>query len=319
MSNDAVLSHLDSLFLAQERRTIQPSQRVGTFSIGGVSCSVDCPFPEWKATMEAEHAPVSHGWDKRLRQLREFRSSSQADFRTRVYRDSGIRPHAQALFAAMQPSAPGRELRTLWHDGTCYIVQVGLLGRYRAQARDLDVIVPTVRNFNSVESSMKFVVAEMVAENGGFLLHAAGLCHGDQGLVFYGPSGSGKSTIATLAQAQHLLSDETLIVRPAAGRWSCYGTPFSGSSGLPGENYRGDLLAFVRLLKAPDFRLERSTSAAVLSSLLRCVVVLDDAESYKSLVSRNGLAAAASIPIYELRFRPEAQVWPYVLGEMGLA
>jgi hypothetical protein len=319
MPNDAVLNRLESLFLAQERRTVQPSQRVGTFSIGGISCSIDCPFPEWKATMDAAHAPVSHGWDKRLRQLREFRSSSRQDFKTRVYRDPGIRRQAHALFDAMPPSAPGRELRTLWHDGTCHIVQVGLLGRYRSQARELDVVVPTVRNFNSVESSVKFVTAELVAERGGFLLHAAGLCDGDQGIAFYGPSGSGKSTIATLARAQHLLSDETLIVRPEAGRWSCYGTPFSGSSGLPGENHRCDLRALVRLLKAPDFKLERSISSGVLSSLMRCVVVLDDAAYYKNLVSRNCLAAAASIPIYELKFRPESQVWPFVRGEMGLA
>lgn len=70
-----------------------------------------------------------------------------------------------------------------------------------------------------------------LSQDGGLLLHAAGLMFNQQGFVFTGPSGAGKSTIAELfaRRGAVVLSDERIILRRHGQTFSLYGTPWVGS------------------------------------------------------------------------------------------
>lgn len=78
---------------------------------------------------------------------------------------------------------------------------------------------------------LEVCLLSVLAREGGFLLHASGLVHQGNGLIFTGASGAGKSTLAGwFADAgAKVLSDERMILRRNSGFVQIFGTPWIGS------------------------------------------------------------------------------------------
>src|SRR5207249_2549192 len=51
----------------------------------------------------------------------------------------------------------------------------------------------------ALENFLRSSIAWLAIDNGGFLLHGAGIVRSGRGYLFYGPSGAGKSTLAALS------------------------------------------------------------------------------------------------------------------------
>lgn len=78
---------------------------------------------------------------------------------------------------------------------------------------------------------LEVCILTILAQEGGFLLHASGLAYRDKGFVFSGASGTGKSTLAGwFAEAgARVLSDERMILRRTRSSMTIFGTPWIGS------------------------------------------------------------------------------------------
>lgn len=114
-------------------------------------------------------------------------------------------------------------------------------GDFRAQwdPRTGKGVVRQNSNPYSLDSVLRIVHSLILAQRGGFLLHAAsGICEG-RACLFSGVSGAGKTTMTRLAPADvTLLTDEISYLRPSTDGYSAYGTPFAGELARPGKTAR---------------------------------------------------------------------------------
>jgi len=154
----------------------------------------------------------------------------------------------------------------------------------------------------SLDNYLRVIGASLLLQEGGILIHAAGVKRKRQGCLFPGPSGAGKSTIAaSLAFKGEVLGDDLIAIRDNGKGWTMHSVPMQGEKNFPcvkvglhgiffpekdSGNYlstisRSDAMAFI-LSDLPFLSEEERKSAVLLS---RC----------EKLVK--------SVPIYRLHFK----------------
>lgn len=149
-----------------------------------------------------------------------------------------------------------------------------------------------------------------LAQEGGILLHAAGLVFQENGLVFTGPSGAGKSTIARMFADRHadVLSDERVVLRVETDNLTVYGSPWVGS-GEYAANSSASLTALYIISHARDrHRISPLPSSTAISRLLQ--------QSFLPHWDRDGmersldflLSVVSSVPCHSLAFLKQADV-----------
>src|ERR1700681_1601733 len=88
----------------------------------------------------------------------------------------------------------------------------------------------------SLDSVLRILHSLILAQRGGFLLHAASTICDGRACLFSGVSGAGKTTMTRLAPPDvTLLTDEISYLRPTVDGYSAFGTPFSGELAKAGE------------------------------------------------------------------------------------
>lgn len=147
----------------------------------------------------------------------------------------------------------------------------------------------------------------VLAGAGGALVHAAGLCGEDSGLVCAGRSGAGKSTVSRLwlEAGGGCLSDDRVILWPDGGRdnpaWRIDGTPWPGELGVA-RNVGRVARGIVLLKNAGDNRLVRLSRRDAFERLLPVTSLLwfDPEMLQGGLSACEGVASA--LPAYEFGF-----------------
>ena len=165
----------------------------------------------------------------------------------------------------------------------------------------------------ALDSVIRIVHSLVLAESGGFLLHAASAIRCGRAFIFSGVSGAGKTTVSRLAPADvTLLTDEISYIRKAEDGYRAFGTPFAGELGRPGANLAAPIAALYFLKQGPlDAARPLETSAAARRLLRNILFFAAD----RGLVERLFAIACefvSSVPIYELTFRPTAEVWDLI-------
>jgi len=230
-----------------------------------------------------------------------------------------IHRKAQALAAFAWndcPSDPSPANRKSFScDGSDFLVLPDMLAQLRRPQGTLDILLPAPEHISAVPLAIRFTLSLILNDSGGIILHSAGLVSGGKAFVFFGVSGSGKSTIARLSAADVVLSDEMVIIHQRDHRWLASGTPFH-SRFVAGSNTTAELAALIKLTKAPFNRCRPLPQRIAAQKLLKAAFVLDDQPSPKLRCAGNVLCSLQSVPVYELEFRPEPAVWPFVLKEL---
>ncbi|MFO7898706.1 MAG: hypothetical protein R6V58_06560 [Planctomycetota bacterium] len=277
----------------------QGAMAVASFKLGEVTCQVRTP-------LEADR--IARRWDP-------FRTQDPPQLVANVFVDPTAAELAASATERLVRASDERRFRSFWRNGHGFVMGQGMIGRFDLGSHTLDVAVYSSRHVPTAAIAIRFAVSFLVERAGGFLLHCSGVVHRRRALLFFGPSESGKSTIAGLARADHILSGEAVIVQKSDDQWTAYGTPFSPELG-GGANASAKVGAMIKLTKARageamDCRPISGRRAA--QDLLRCVIALDDAPRHKAGSAAHALEAAEAVPLYELRFRPEPEVWPFLL------
>jgi len=165
----------------------------------------------------------------------------------------------------------------------------------------------------SLDSVLRIVHSLILAERGGFLLHSASAICDGRAYLFSGVSGAGKTTMARLAPADiTLLTDEISYLRPSAGGYAAFGTPFAGELARAGENCTAPVSALFFLEKGTENRVDELTSAEAVRRLMRNILFFAEDRGLVEKLLATACDFVARVPIRRLTFYPDARVWDQV-------
>jgi hypothetical protein len=165
----------------------------------------------------------------------------------------------------------------------------------------------------SIDSVLRILHTLMLAQEGGFLVHASSAVRNGKAYLFSGVSEAGKTTIARLAPSDvALLTDEASYVRKVNGRYLAYGTPFAGELGVPGKNISAPIAAVYLLEKGPDNRIEEIDPVVAVRRLLRNILFFANQPELVRQVFESACAFVAAVPVFQLTFYPDERVWELI-------
>lgn len=161
---------------------------------------------------------------------------------------------------------------------------------------------------------LELLMINYLAQSRGAIIHSCGIRREDEGILFVGESGAGKSTLTRLwnqAEDVEILSDDRTILRKKNGDFWIYGTPWHGEAKFGSPHcVRLDRIYFIQHGAA---NLAREMSGAEpVQNLLTC--------SFPPYWDTEGMEftmdffsdLTASVPCYELLFKPDGDVVDYV-------
>lgn len=155
------------------------------------------------------------------------------------------------------------------------------------------------------------IMMHVLPRYSGVLVHSAGLVHAGRGIVCVGKSGAGKSTISKVAvdAGWRVLSDDRIIIRSVGDGYRMYGTPWPGDCGYA-RNESVPLEGICFLTQAAESRAEKLSGPEAFARLIPAASIpMYDKElitQYLSIVDR----ILVGVPLYDLRFTPDAGVIP---------
>ncbi|MGA9527591.1 MAG: hypothetical protein WBS24_05705 [Terriglobales bacterium] len=176
----------------------------------------------------------------------------------------------------------------------------------------------------SLDSVLRIVHSLILAERGGFLLHAASAICDGRAYLFSGVSGAGKTTMTRLAPPDvMLLSDEISYIRPCNPRndnaaYQAFGTPFAGELAKAGENTKAGIGALFFLEHGPENRIDKMLPAEAVRRLMRNILFFANDPALVEKLLASACDFVAGTPIRRLTFYPDSKVWDEVRNFDGV-
>jgi hypothetical protein len=162
----------------------------------------------------------------------------------------------------------------------------------------------------SIDAIFRILHTLLLAQEGGFLLHAASAIRNGKAFVFAGISGAGKTTIASLAPPDAtLLTDEISYIRKEGNRYIAFGTPFTGDLGKSGENVSAPIAALYLLEKGPQNEIASVTGAEASRAFLSNVLFFAEDQELIRSVFESACEFVGQVPVRRLTFLPDSRVW----------
>lgn len=187
----------------------------------------------------------------------------------------------------------------------------GRLDRAGRVARLAIVEAEGARFDRGLENFLRVLTAGSILDDGGFLLHGAGVVRGGEAYIFFGPSGSGKTTVTGLSPADLVLSDDlTLIVRTGEGDYEAAGIPFGmAHHRVPEATGSFPVAGFYKLVQAPQVRCETMPGSLALAEVAACLPFVMQEGSHVVHALDNLARALIRIPVHRLEFRKDPSFW----------
>jgi hypothetical protein len=199
-------------------------------------------------------------------------------------------------------------LEVVCRAGTWYIQRGDLSAEWNGQSRR--GVVWQRRSAYALDSLLRILYTLILAERGGFLLHAASIIRNGRAQLFAGQSGAGKTTICRLAPPDAIfLTDEISFVRPVEDTYCAFGTPFYGELAMPGENTFAPVAALYLLEHAAEDQVDEVAPRHALTQLLRNILLFAPESESVSRVFAAALDFISRVPVRRLRFAPTPRIW----------
>jgi hypothetical protein len=165
----------------------------------------------------------------------------------------------------------------------------------------------------SLDAVLRILHSLILAQRGGFLLHASSAICDGRAYVFSGVSGAGKTTMTRLAPSDiTLLTDEISYVRPSDDGYAAFGTPFAGELAKAGENCTAPVSALFFLEKGPENRVDELSSTEAVRLLMRNILFFAEDPGLVGKLFATACNFVDRVPIRRLTFYPDARVWEEV-------
>ncbi|MGC2064324.1 MAG: hypothetical protein WA610_15240 [Thermodesulfovibrionales bacterium] len=160
----------------------------------------------------------------------------------------------------------------------------------------------------------QLLLMHLMARRNGILIHAAGMGLSGKGLLFPGRSGAGKSTLSRLFLGHRhieMLSDDRIALRKINDTFRIFGTPWAGDAGIAeNKNFPFSGMFFIR--HGSDNTLRELNPEETLKRLMPVISVPWYDKSVISGMLTFCEELISNVPAYELYFRPEKEVVPFL-------
>jgi hypothetical protein len=234
----------------------------------------------------------------------------------RYFGFTGIRESFQCefeveLFEPDDASSGDKDLRVT-RRGDRWILE---RGDFRAwwEPRSKRGYVRQSRNPYAIDSVLRIVHTLILAERGGFLVHAASAIRGGRAFLFAGVSGAGKTTISRLAPPDVvLLTDEISYLHGDDHTYHAYGTPFAGELARAGENQSAPLKTLFLLEKGDENRIEEVGESHAVRMLLRNILFFAEDSGLVERIFQSACEFVRLVPVRRLIFAPDERVWDII-------
>jgi hypothetical protein len=165
----------------------------------------------------------------------------------------------------------------------------------------------------STDTALRIIHSLLLAEEGGFLFHAASVVRNGRAFLFAGVSGAGKTTTVRLAPADAaVLTDEVSYVRRTGAGYRAFGTPFAGEFAQPGHNISAPLDTVFLLEKAPFNRTYPISQKDAALALMRHVLFFAKDPILAARVLDSMIAFVSRVQVVRLAFMPDQRVWELI-------
>ncbi len=165
----------------------------------------------------------------------------------------------------------------------------------------------------AIDSVLRIIHSLILAERGGFLLHAASAVRQGRAFLFAGVSGAGKTTISRLAPPDaKLLTDEiSYVIKDDRKHLAC-GTPFAGELARAGENISAPVSGIYLLQKGADNRIDTVSKSDAVPALLRNVLFFAHDSQLVGRLFDSICQFVNQVPVQRLIFAPNERVWDII-------
>ncbi len=169
----------------------------------------------------------------------------------------------------------------------------------------------------SIDTVLRITHSLVLANEGGFLLHAASAIRNGRAFLFAGVSGAGKTTMSRLAPPDAtVLTDEISYIRRSdAGNshtYTAYGTPFAGELARVGANTSAPLKALYLLVQGPENRIAPISKSDAARAIMRHVLFFAEEKDLVAKVFDSVLEFVSRVPVAQLIFTPDARAWELI-------
>jgi len=257
----------------------------------------------------AQGVTVEVGGIPILLESRDAEFCRMAEERYAGFTNARAEPACRLKIDVQAPVTPSDEDARVWKDRRVWRLE---RGDFRAEWNSnlRCGFVRQSRNPYALDTLLRLVHSLVLAEEGGFLLHAASAVRFGRAFLFAGISGAGKTTIARLAPPDaEVLTDEISYVRPSANGYRAYGTPFAGELARVGANVSAPVATLFLLEKSAHNRVESIGKLAAARALLRNILFFAHEEELVKRVFDAALAFVSRVPVARLAFAPDQRVW----------
>jgi hypothetical protein len=168
----------------------------------------------------------------------------------------------------------------------------------------------------SIDTVLRITHSLVLAEQGGFLLHAASAIRNQNAFLFAGVSGAGKTTMSRLAPPDAtVLTDEISYVRRSAAssnNYVAFGTPFAGELARIGANTSAPLKALYLLVQGPENRFQPIAKIDAARAIMRHVLFFAEEKDLVAKVFDSVLDFVSRVHVAQLVFTPDARAWELI-------
>ena len=155
---------------------------------------------------------------------------------------------------------------------------------------------------------LEIINIEQILNNfSAFILHSSFIEWKDKGILFSAPSGTGKSTQADLwdkYEDVEIINGDKAGIRKMDGRWTAYGLPFAGTSGIY-KNKKAEISHIIILRQGKENKLTKlSPREAFIKLYSETIVHTWDKEFQENIVNMI-TDVVQSVPIYQYECLPD--------------
>ncbi|MBT8062727.1 MAG: hypothetical protein KJO85_08575, partial [Gammaproteobacteria bacterium] len=161
-----------------------------------------------------------------------------------------------------------------------------------------------------MENALRVMMAYIVMQEGGFMVHSACVVDGANASLLIGHSGAGKSTCSQLALNNGLcvISDDINVILPGgSGNWKVVPVPFNGSGETPPvrlpDMAEVPLAGIYELRQSREHRASLVSGASSVAKIYSCLPFINLDEMNADKVIDKLAVLVSEVPFMRLDFR----------------